>query len=273
MIGGVLVAISLGAGVVLLSRVGHQSLQIAGGTIAVFSVAVGASPAVADQTVAVSDNARVECVASQTDLTRISLVGDEFASVSKVQPSNALDDFAVVNEPTRGDIYLSVPEGSKLKSLSFFGTSKRGFVYKFACQVQAVEAQQIFLANPDATAKAEVVDATDEDEEAPDSDETAVRLIQAMVSQKVVPGYRLERPALVPVKVGQLIVQQVAQYAGQDVTGHVIRIENASEAAVTLSEGDVAPVNALAVAISNPALGPGQATTVYVVAPKGRSAR
>jgi len=273
MIGEMFVAISGAGAAVLGSRVGQSSVQFSGLALVGASLIALASPARADQTVQVSDNARVECVASQTDLTRISLVGDEFASVSKVQPSNPLDDFAVVNEPTRGDIYLSVPEGSRLKALSFFGTSKRGFVYKFACQVQAVEAQQIFLSNPDALAMANPVEANDEDEEAPDTDETAVRLIQTMVSQKVVPGYRLERPALVPVKVGQLIVQQVAQYAGQDLAGHVIRVENASEQVLTLAESDVAPVDALAVAISSPTLGPRQATTVYVVVPKRRPVR
>src|SRR3546814_5034234 len=84
------------------------------------------------------DNSRVACVASEKDLTRISLIGDEFASVSKVQPTNPLDDFSVVNEPTRGDIYLSVPEGFRLKVLSFFGTTKKGYVYKFGCRIEAI---------------------------------------------------------------------------------------------------------------------------------------
>src|SRR3546814_20913295 len=74
-----------------------------------------AQTARADETVMVEDNSRVACVASDKDLTRISLIGDEFASVSKVQPTNPLDDFSVVNEPTRGDIYLSVPAGFRLK--------------------------------------------------------------------------------------------------------------------------------------------------------------
>ena len=251
-----------------MTRVGNHGAQWCGASLLGLTLLLAATPAFADQAVAVADNARVECTASQKDLTRISLVGDEFASVSKVQPSNPLDDFAVVNEPTRGDIYLSVPEGSRLKSLSFFGTSKRGFVYKFACRIEAVEAQQIFLSNPDAEAKADVVAANDEDEEAPDSDETAVRLIQAMSQQKVVAGYRLVRPALVPVKVGSLTVQQVAQYAGQDMTGQVIRVENTSGQPVTLVEGDVAPPDALAVAISSPRLEAGKSTTVYVVAPR-----
>src|SRR3546814_7571297 len=111
----------------------------------------------------VEDNSRVACVASDKDLTRISLIGDEFASVSKVQPTNPLDDFSVVNEPTRGDIYLSVPEGFRLKLLSFFGTTKKGYVYKFGCRIEAIEAQQIFVSNPLAMAKTEAVTESEEE--------------------------------------------------------------------------------------------------------------
>src|SRR3546814_20078745 len=96
---------------------------------------MGSTIAYADETVMVEDNSLVACVASEKDLTRISLIGDEFASVSKVQPTNPLDDFSVVNEPTRGDIYLSVPEGFRLKVLSFFRTTKKGYVYKFGCPI------------------------------------------------------------------------------------------------------------------------------------------
>ncbi|MGT2516613.1 TraK domain-containing protein [Sphingomonas panni] len=82
------------------------------------------------------------------DLTRISLVQDEFASVSKINTGNPNDDFSVVNEPVRGDIYLSVPDGYARTMLSFFATSKRGYVYKFACRITGNEAAQVFLSNP-----------------------------------------------------------------------------------------------------------------------------
>ena len=107
-----------------------------------------ATPALADQTLMASDNSRVDCIASSRDLTRISLVGDEIASVSKLQTGNPSEDFSVVNEPVRGDIYVSVPEGFTPKLLSFFATSKKGYVYKFACRLTGEEAQQVFVANP-----------------------------------------------------------------------------------------------------------------------------
>lgn len=251
-----------------MTRVGNHGAQWCGASLLGLTLLLAATPAFADQAVAVADNARVECTASQKDLTRISLVGDEFASVSKVQPSNPLDDFAVVNEPTRGDIYLSVPEGSRLKSLSFFGTSKRGFVYKFACRIEAVEAQQIFLKNLGAEQDHAKVDLAASDEDAPDTDETAVRLIQAMAGQQVVPGYRMERSALVPVTAGTLTVQLLAEYRGVELTGRVIRIENTGKTAVELTEAQVAPQGAVAVAIGNPKLEARQVTTAYVVVRK-----
>ena len=135
-------------------------------------------PAYADQTLMASDNSRIDCIASSRDLTRISLVGDEIASVSKLQTGNASEDFSVVNEPIRGDIYVSVPDGFSPKTLSFFATSKKGYVYKFACRLDGAEAQQVFVANPaiagdkpDDTHLAAVA-ATPEDQ--------AVKLVQAM---------------------------------------------------------------------------------------------
>src|SRR3546814_7197373 len=75
-----------------------------------------------------ADSSQVDCQASTKDLTRTSLVEDEFASVSKISTGNPMDDFSVVNEPVRGDIYLSVPDGFVRSALSFFATSKRGYV-------------------------------------------------------------------------------------------------------------------------------------------------
>jgi len=231
------------------------------GVLLTVAFAAAAMPAYADQTLAVEDNARVDCTASAKDLTRISLVGDEFASVSKVQAASELDDFNVVNEPTRGDIYIAVPETYRAKALSFFGTTKKGFVYKFACRIEQIEAQQVFLSNPSALAKAENAS----DEEAPDGDETAVRLVQAMASQKVVPGYHMTRSALVPVRSGDLSVQLVSEYEGLDLVGRVIRIENLGAKPALLSETMIAPTSSVAVSIASPTLQPHQVTAAYVV--------
>ena len=256
------------AGAVLVSRFDNRGAQWLGGAALAAALVLAPVPALADQALTVEDNSRVDCIASKSDLTRFSLIGDEFASVSKVQPENPLDDFSIVNEPTRGDIYVSVPGGFRPKSLSFFGTSKKGYVYKFSCRIEAVEAQQIFLKNPGAEQDQAKVDLAASDEDAPDTDETAVRLIQAMAGQQVVPGYRMERSALVPVTAGTLTVQLLAEYRGVELTGRVIRIENTGKTAVELTEAQVAPQGAVAVAIANPKLEARQVTTAYVVVRK-----
>src|SRR3546814_12292879 len=81
-----------------------------------------------------------------------------------------------------------------------------------------------------------------------------------MASQEIVPGYRMRRSALVPVQAGDLTVQLVAEYEGLDVVGRVVRIENSSPAPVEITEGRIAPVDAIAVSIANPKLAPRQAT-------------
>ena len=117
------------AGAALCSRMCIVSRTT--GALLIAASAMGFSaPAMAlgDQTLMASDGSQVECSASARDLTRISLVEDEFASVSKINTGNPADDFSVVNEPVRGDIYLSVPDGFARPALSFFATSKRGYV-------------------------------------------------------------------------------------------------------------------------------------------------
>jgi conjugal transfer pilus assembly protein TraK len=226
------------------------------------------SPAWADQTLMASDNSRVDCIASSRDLTRISLVGDEIASVSKLQTGNANEDFSVVNEPVRGDIYVSVPEGFTPKLLSFFATSKKGFVYKFACRLSGQEAQQVFVANPaiagDKPGETRIA-------EAPDSQEQAVRLVQAMYTSSIPDGYRMRQPVLAPVRVGELKVQMIAEYRGASLTGKVIRIENKGHVPLAITERVVAPSNATAVSIADANLAPGAVTTAYIVQPVGES--
>lgn len=237
------------------------------GLIAVSLMGI-ASPAYADQTVMASDNARVDCIASSRDLTRISLVGDEIASVSKLQTGNPTEDFSVVNEPVRGDIYVSVPEGFTPKVLSFFATSKKGYVYKFACRLTGQEAQQVFVANPaiagDKPDETRVVAAADPQEQ-------AVRLVQAMYTSSIPDGYRMRQPVLNAVHVGALKVQMIAEYRGTALIGKVIRIENAGKVPAVLSEKVVAPSNAVAITIAEPNLAPGAVTTAYIVLPAGDS--
>jgi len=240
-------------------------------TTAALAIILGpaASPVLADQTIMAADSAQVDCSASAKDLTRISLVEDEFASVSKISTGNPQDDFAFVNEPVRGDIYISVPEGFGRPAFSFFGTSKRGYVYKFVCKISGDEAAQVFVSNPD-IAKEKAAE-TKPPALAPDPQEAATELVQAMYSNAVTDGYEMRQRTLRPVSVGGLKVQMVAEYRGADLTGRVLRIENRGAAPIELTENQVAPASALAVSIAEPRrLQPGQVTTAYLVSQNGR---
>jgi conjugal transfer pilus assembly protein TraK len=75
----------------------------------------------------------------------------------------------------------------------------------------------------------------------------------------------MRKSPLVPVKVGNLTVQLLAEYEGLEIVGRAIRIENITKEPVVLVESDIAPPGALAVAIANPSLAGGQVTTAYVV--------
>ncbi|MGF7151632.1 conjugal transfer pilus assembly protein TraK [Sphingomonas zeicaulis] len=237
--------------------------------IALFVVAwlMISSPAWADQTIMAADSSQVDCTASAKDLTRISLVEDEFASVSKITAGNPLEDFTVVNEPVRGDIYLSVPDGYARPSLSFFGTSKRGYVYKFVCRVTAEEAVQVFVSNP-AIAQEKMADAAPAAKAGPQ--DAAVALVQAMYGNAVIDGYEMRQRSLAPVMVGALKVQMIAEYRGSELTGKVLRIENRGDQPIILNEAMVAPASALAVSVAEPSLAPGKVTTAYLVAKSGR---
>ncbi|MBA3895675.1 MAG: type-F conjugative transfer system secretin TraK [Sphingomonadaceae bacterium] len=262
--GQALCVAGVATGSVLMTRF-DWGTKVLGTLVFAGSVLALSSPAYADQTLMASDNARIDCIASSRDLTRISLVGDEIASVSKLQTGNASEDFSVVNEPVRGDIYVSVPEGFSPKTLSFFATSKKGYVYKFACRLEGAEAQQVFVANP--AIAGDKPDETHLAAVATTPEDQAVKLVQAMYSSAIPDGYRMRQPVRTPVRVGDLKVQEIAEYRGAALTGQVLRIENKGAHATTLGDSLIAPSNAVAVTVAEPTLAAGAVTTAYIVLP------
>jgi len=257
---------SFAAGTAFLSRLDCYLSRGIGAGLVTLAVLLMAEPAWADQTVMASDSSQVDCMASAKDLTRISLVEDEFASVSKITTGNPMDDFSVVNEPVRGDIYLSVPDGFARPALSFFATSKRGYVYKFVCRISGEQAAQVFVSNP-AIANEKTAENGPAQMLAPR--DAAVELVQAMYSNAVADGYEMRQRTLRPVYVGTLKVQMIAEYRGSDLTGKVLRIENKGDQPVELTEAMVAPASALAVSVAENRLAPGKVTTAYLVSQNG----
>ncbi|MGB3470896.1 MAG: type-F conjugative transfer system secretin TraK [Erythrobacter sp.] len=219
-----------------------------------------ASPALADETLLASDNSEVACTISKSGLTRVSLKDDRFASVSKLTTGNELDDFTVVNEPTRGDIYISVPEGFTKDEVSFFGTTAKGFVYKFACRIGGERAHQVFVENRDILS-----DQPAELARNVSPQETAASLIQAMYQGQSMDGFQVRQPAMTPVMVGDLKVQMITEYRGLGLVGRVLRIENTGKGEAVLNEQTIAPSNALAVSVARAALARGEVTTAYII--------
>jgi conjugal transfer pilus assembly protein TraK len=227
---------------------------------ATLSLLAVASPLHAEQYKQTADGGAIECIVSKRELTRISLIGDQFASVSKISTGYPYNDFAVTNEPVRGDIYLSVPDTYAAATISFFATTKKGFVYKFSCRAEPVDAQQIFINNP-ALAKS---DAADWEAETPRG-EAAVRLIQAMANNQIVPGFAIRQAAASPMRVGDIEVQLVAEYRGSSLLGKVIRLTNKSAEQLNIAEHDIAPRDSIAVSLSTTTLKSGASTTAYLV--------
>ena len=225
-----------------------------------------ADPAFADQFKQAADGAGIDCSVSARELTRFALVDDQFASVSKISSGTPYNDFAVTNEPLRGDIYVSVPETYAARSISFFATTRKGFVYKIACRIEGIPAAQVFITNP-AIAKS---DAARWESETPLST-SAVRLVQAMANDRTIEGFEMRQSSALPARVGNLEIQLVADYRGASLAGKVIRVTNRGGKSLTLSASDLAPKDTLAVSIANPVLEPGTSTTAFVVGANGES--
>ena len=214
----------------------------------------------ADQFKQAADGAGIACSVSARELTRFALVDDQFASVSKMSTGTPYNDFAVTNEPVRGDIYVSVPETYAAGSISFFATTKKGFVYKVSCRVEPIDAAQVFIANPAiATSQAAAWES-----ETPLAT-SAVRLLQAMANDRTIDGFEMRQSTALPARVGDLEVQLLSQYRGASLAGKVVRITNRGRKSITLAERDLARRDTLAVSIVNPALDPGSSTSAFVV--------
>ena len=222
------------------------------------------SPALADQFKQSADGGTVQCLVSARELTRFALIGDQFASVSKISSGYPYNDFAVTHEPVRGDIYVSVPETFAAARISFFATTKAGYVYKFSCQIDKIEAAQVFISNP-AIAKGDAAHW----ENQTTRQESALRLVQAMAAQQTIEGFEVSQSAALPSRIGALEVQLIAEYRGAALAGKVVRLANRGTAPMTLAEKNFAPAGALAVSIARATLEPGTSTTAYLVGPNG----
>ncbi len=228
------------------------------------ALALAPVPAQADQFVEAADNATIDCELSRGELTRIALIDDGFANVSKIASGYPYNDFEVTHEPVRGDIYISVPTQYASDRVSFFATSTAGFVYRFACRLGGEEASQLFITNP-ALARREATDW----EGRTSPDETAVRLIEAMASDAVLPGFAARAELSRPRRTGTIEVQQVAEYLGDALIGQRFTLRNLGAEPIALGDEREAPAGALAFAYGRDVLAPGEVTSAFLVFAKG----
>ena len=222
--------------------------------LAFLAFALAPVPAHADQFVEAADNATIDCELARGELTRIALIDDDF-------PYN---DFQVTHEPVRGDIYISVPPQFAAARVSFFATSKAGYVYKFACRLGGEEATQLFITNP-ALAKA----AATEWETETGPEDAAIRLIEAMASDAVLPGFTARAELSAPRRTGGIEVQLVAEYQGDELTGQRFLVRNLGQESLALGSEREGAAGALAFAYGRDALAPGEATSAFLVFAKG----
>ncbi|TXH08033.1 MAG: conjugal transfer protein TraK [Candidatus Moraniibacteriota bacterium] len=257
---------SLGFGAVLAVRPSMTSTRYLGAVLLGIGAALLASPAFADQNLAAKDNGQINCVASAKDLTRISLVGDQFVSISKADTGVPTEDFKVVHDPKRGDIYLSIPEGYAKPSVNFFGISDKGFVYKFVCKPGGADAEQVFVTN------LAIDDDKAADWEARTTPEaTAMRLVSAMQGWEPVPGFNISQTSLEPRTVNNVELQVLGEYRGADVSGRILRVKNTGDKPLKLDENTIAGKGIVAFSAALDVLPPAQVTTIYLVERNGGS--
>lgn len=231
---------------------------------ALCALALSASPAFADQFVEAADNAKIDCVLSRGELTRIALIDDGFANVSKIASAYPYNDFTVTHEPVRGDIYISVPPQFAADRVSFFATSKAGYVYKFACRTAAQEASQIFVTNP-----ALKTHEAEEWEQVAGPDEAAIRLIEAMAGDAVLPGFTARAELGLPRKTSGIEVQLVAEYSGAELVGQRLVLRNLGKEPLDLAADREGPAGTIAFAYGRDGLRPGETTSAFLVFRKG----
>ncbi|VVT00601.1 type-F conjugative transfer system secretin TraK [Erythrobacter sp. EC-HK427] len=238
------------------------ALKLAG--MAALGAAFMPSPALADQFIEASDGATIDCELARGELSRIALIDDGFANVSKIASGFPYNDFQVTHEPVRGDIYISVPPQFAAARVTFFATSQAGFVYKFACRLAGEDATQIFITNP-ALRQSEAAEW--EAETAPE--DTAIRLIEAMAGDAVLPGFTARAEISAPRRTGGIEVQRVAEYRGAALTGQSFLIRNLGDQDLLLAAEREAPAGALAFAYGRDVLPPGEATRAFLVFARG----
>lgn len=100
-------------------------------------------------------------------------------------------------------------------------------------------------------------------------DDAAIRLIEAMAGDAVLPGFTGRTELGLPRKTGTIEVQLVAEYTGAELTGQRFRLRNLGKAPLELGKDREGPAGAIAFAYGRDVLAPNEVTSAFLVFRKG----
>jgi conjugal transfer pilus assembly protein TraK len=136
-------------------------------------------------------------------------------------PAIPAEDFKIVNEPVRGDIYISVPDGFTKPTSRSSARPARASSTSSCARCAGTTPSRCSSANTAIKPKR----ARDWEVRSSPED-TAVRLAQAMYRSETIEGFEIRQSVLEPVMVGKLEVQQVGEYRGADLKGLILKVRN-----------------------------------------------
>jgi len=106
-------------------------------------------------------------------------------------------------------------------------------------------------------------------EQAAGPDEAAIRLIEAMAGDAVLPGFTARAELGLPRKTGGIEVQLVAEYSGAELVGQRLVLRNLGKEPLDLAADREGPAGTIAFAYGRDALRPGETTSAFLVFRKG----
>jgi len=168
-------------------------------------------------------------------ITRISLVGDAFASSVRRPVGEGQSDISVQSEPTRRRYLCLGADGFRVRRCRFFAISRKGFTYKFRCTLTQTDAQADFCREPgDGQWRRRQVRSAS-------LGSRPILLMKAMAARLPLTGYVVTNPNTKPAQVGTLQVVSQAIYDGPIWSESAADQPMSDPKTPTSAEGDLSP--------------------------------
>lgn len=211
--------------------------------------------AYAQQKIPVQEGIEVSATLSKDVLNRIAIENDKIMTVKGVTGQFEFD-----KDTELGQIFLKPVVTDKDELIHLFLITEKGHTYPLSLMVEEGSARSILLMPVD--------DGKGAQWEQSSSYETLLRsLVQAMVNETPVEGFRVERqPSTTPLpKIAHAKVNALQTYQGHKLQGQILEVTNTHKKEITLIEQDFYQKGVRAVAILNPFLRAHAKTLVYMV--------